>query len=225
MNTNLQGEESSQNIFEKAIGSMMSGGTYNTGEQGEDIQIVTGQEYGHTPYSEMAEKAYASTYAKRATLDASEYYAVTQGYLREQVCMGQCNLFMQVLKNPMLRESMLVYRHDVCEPNVKEMKDILEAGGYALPAPYNAHTDARSIDSLGSVTTDVIDDRMILIGHIFAVEGFMNRWNQGAVLSHRSEVRDAFIRNYHRANRWHLAAIVMAGKMQFIEPQPEIQAQ
>lgn len=29
----------------------------------------------------------------------------------------------------------------------------------------------------------------------------MNRWNQGARLSHRAEVRDAFIRNYHRANR------------------------
>lgn len=51
----------------------------------------------------------------------------------------------------------------------------------------------------------------------------MNRWNHGAALSHRSEVRDAFIRNYHRANRWHLASIAMAEKMQFIEPQPEIQ--
>lgn len=72
----------------------------------------------------------------------------------------------------MLRESMLVYRHDVCEPNLKEMKDILETGKYTLPALYNAHTDARSIDSLGSIITDAIDDRMILKGHIFAVEGF-----------------------------------------------------
>lgn len=59
---------------------------------------------------------------------------------------------------------------------------------------------------------------------MFAVEAFMNRWNQGARLSHRADVRDAFIRNYHRANRWHLAAIAMAEKMQFIEPQPEIRA-
>ncbi len=37
-----------------------------------------------------------------------------------------------------------------------------------------------------------------------------------------AEVRDAFLRNYHCANRWHLAAITMAEQMQFLEPQPEI---
>jgi hypothetical protein len=42
---------------------------------------------------------------------------------------------------------------------------------------------------------------MVLVGHIFSVEAFMNRWNRGATLSHRAEVRDAFLRNYHRANR------------------------
>lgn len=41
-------------------------------------------------------------------------------------------------------------------------------------------------------------------------------------MSHRADVRDAFVRNWHRANRWHLAPIAMAATMQFIEPQPEI---
>ncbi|MDP9312138.1 MAG: hypothetical protein M3R24_14845 [Chloroflexota bacterium] len=183
---------------------------------------MIGQEYGRTPYSGEHEKMYVGTAGKRNTLDAAEYYAVTQGYLREWVCMGQCNLYIQVLKNPMLRQSMETYRHDVCEPNVTEMHALLEAGGYALPAPLNAQRDARSLESLGQLETDAIDDRMILVGHIFAVEAFMNRWNEGARHSHRAEVRDAFVRNWHRANRWHLAAIAMAEKMQFIEPQPEI---
>ncbi len=183
---------------------------------------MIGQEYGRTPYSGEHEKMYVGTAGKRNTLDAAEYYAVTQGYLREWVCMGQCNLYIQVLKNPMLRQPMETYRHDVCEPNVTEMHALLEAGGYALPAPLNAQRDARSLESLGQLETDAIDDRMILVGHIFAVEAFMNRWNEGARHSHRAEVRDAFVRNWHRANRWHLAAIAMAEKMQFIEPQPEI---
>ncbi len=110
----------------------------------------------------------------------------------------------------------------MCEPNLTEMKNLLEQGGYELPAPYNAERDARSTESLGSIDTDAIDDRMILVGHIFSVEAFMNRWNEGARHSHRAEVRDAFVRNWHRANRWHLASIAMAEKMQFIEPQPEI---
>lgn len=107
-------------------------------------------------------------------------------------------------------------------PNVTEMRQLLEAGGYALPAPYNGESEARSDEQLGRLETDVIDDCMIMVGPIYQVEAFMNRWNQGATLSHRADVRDAFLRNYHRANRWHLAAIAMAEKMQFIEPEPQI---
>lgn len=213
-----EGKQSEQNILEKAAARMMGGSTAQTGE---NPNIVVGQEYGRTPYSGEAEKLYGSK-SGRTALDASEYYAVTQGYLREWTCMGQCNLYLQVLKNPMLRHSMETYRHDVCEPNVTEMKNLLDAGGYALPAPYNAVSESRSLDDLGKLDSDAIDDRMILVGHIFAVEAFMNRWNHGAAMSHRADVRDAFIRNYHRANRWHLASIAMAEKMQFIEPQPEI---
>lgn len=147
---------------------------------------------------------------------------MSQGYLREWVCVGQCNLYIQVLGNDMLRQMMETYRNDVCAPNLTEMKDLLEAGGYELPAPYNAVEHSFTPEQLGQLDTDVIDDRMLLVGHIFSVEAFMNRWNQGARLSHRADVRDAFVRNYHRANRWHLAAIAMAEKMQFMEPQPEI---
>lgn len=170
------------------------------------------------------EEIYESTRNKRQVLDASEYFAVTNGYLREWLCMGQCNLFMQVIRSAKLRDSMMTYRHDVCEPNVTEMKLLLDAGGYSLPAPYNGIHDAKSLDALGKIDTNAIDDRMILVGHIYNVEAFMNRWNQGAIMSHQADIRDAFIRNYHRANRWHLAAIVMAEQMQFIQPQPKITA-
>nr|WP_015061139.1 hypothetical protein [Pseudomonas sp. K-62]BAM13975.1 hypothetical protein [Pseudomonas sp. K-62] len=184
--------------------------------------IVVGREYGRTPYSGMAEKLYEQTKNDRKGLDTSEFYVVTMGYLREHVCMGQCNLHIQILKEAKLREAMLVYRKDVCEPNVTEMRNILDSNGYKLPAPYNAVTDAKTIEQLGELNTDAINDKMVLIGHIFAVEGFMNRWNQGAELSHRADVRDAFVRNWHRANRWHLAALAMAEQMKFLEPQPSV---
>lgn len=216
----IKGTQQKQNIVEKAVSRMM-GGPAPMG--GGAVEIVTGQEYGRTPYSGEPEKMYEGTRGSRTTLNASEFYAVTQGYLREWVCMGQCNLFIQTLHNPMLRHSMVTYRNDVCSPNVTEMKQLLEAGGYALPAPDNAQTAALSDEQLGKLETDVINDRMILVGHIFTVEAFMNRWNQGAALSHRADVRDAFIRNYHRANRWHLATVEMALKMKFIEPEPQIQ--
>jgi hypothetical protein len=177
---------------------------------------------GARPTVGKPEKLYEAMRGTRQTLDASEYAVVTQGYLREWVCMGQCNLYIQVLRNPMLRQSMETYRHDICEPNLTELRTLLEAGGYGLPAPFNAVHDARSVESLGHWETDAIDDRMLLVGHIFSVEAFMNRWNEGARLSHRAEVRDAFPRNYHRANRWHLASIAMAEKMQFLESLPEI---
>jgi len=219
MSEEMQGTQSKQNILEKTVSRVMGG---STSEGDQHPNIVVGQEYGRTPYSAEPEKKYEGMRNTRTTLNSSEYYAVTQGYLREWVCMGQCNLFIQVLRNPMARNSMEVYRHDVCEPNLTEMKMILDGGGYTLPAPYNGVHDARSQDALGKLETDAVDDRMLLVGHIFTVEEFMYRWNQGAVLSHRAELRDAFIRNYHRANRWHLAAIAMAEQMQFIEPQPQI---
>lgn len=213
------GEQEQPNIVERAVHRVLGGSTAKGDER---VDIVVGQEYGRTPYSGEALKYYEQTRGTRQSLDASEYHAVTQGYLREWVCMAQCNLFIQLLKNPMLKQMMETYRNDVCAPNQAEMKDLLEAGGYALPAPYNAERDARSVESLGQLESDAIDDKMLVLGHIFAIEAFMNRWNEGARLSHRAEVRDAFVRNWHRANRWHLAAIAMAQQMQFIEPEPQI---
>ncbi len=75
---------------------------------------------------------------------------------------------------------------------------------------------------MGGTTAEDDQQPQIVVGHIFSVEALMNRWNGGARHSHRAEVRDAFVRNWHRANRWHLAAIATAEKMQLIEPQPEI---
>ena len=124
----------------------------------------------------------------------------------------------------MIRQPMLTYRNDVCSPNVAEMHALFEQRGYEPPAPFNDQRDARSLDELPHLHTDEIDDTMILIGHIFVVEGFMNLWNKLATMTHDADLRDAFIRNYHRANRWHLATMAMAEKMQFLEGYPEIRA-
>ncbi len=183
-----------------------------------------GQPEGRTRYSDYADRYYAKARAGATSLSASEYVAVVEGFLREFVCMGQCNLYIAAAKDPQIKEAIGVYLRDVCYPNLREMKKILEDDGYRLPAPYNAVSDAKSLEQLGQLRTDAIDDRMILVGHIFAVEGFMNRWNQGSALSHKADVRDAFVRNWHRANRWHLAALAMAEQMRLLEPQPSVRA-
>ncbi len=183
-----------------------------------------GQPESRTRYSDYADRYYAKARAGATSLSASEYVAVVEGFLREFVCMGQCNLYIAAAKDPQIKEAIGVYLRDVCYPNLREMKKILEDDGYRLPAPYNAVSDAKSLEQLGQLRTDAIDDRMILVGHIFAVEGFMNRWNQGSALSHKADVRDAFVRNWHRANRWHLAALAMAEQMRLLEPQPSVRA-
>ncbi len=58
----------------------------------------------------------------------------------------------------MIRQSMLTYRNDVCSPNLAEMRDLLQAGGYQqLPAPYNGEDQAFGLDELPAVQTDVIN--------------------------------------------------------------------
>ncbi len=42
-------------------------------------------------------------------------------------------------------------------------------------------------------------------GQWFATRAFMDLRHSGATASDHSDVRDAFIRNYHRGNRWHVA--------------------
>lgn len=216
-----QAEENKPNIMEKMMGRMMGGSTAPA-EHDHPVEIEVGNEYGRTQFSAMPLEHYNATRGERTTLDASEYYVVREGYLREWVCMAQCNVHIQLLKNPMMKQMMETYRHDVCEPNLTEMRNILDHGGYDLPAEYNAVRDMKSVDELPQLETDCIDDRMLMQGHIFAIEAFMNRWNEGARLSHRADLRDAFLRNYNRANRWHLAAIQMAEKMQLVQPEPEV---
>jgi hypothetical protein len=182
-----------------------------------------GNEEGLTPYSDFPLQWVQSQQSIRPTLSASEYYAVTQGYMREWVCMAQCNMYIQVAQDPFIKKAIEIYRQDVCEPNLTELMVILKNGGYKLPAEYNAISASKSIQELGNIQTGVINDRQIFIGFIFSTMGFMDLWNTGAAHSFRTEVRNAFIRNYHRANRWHLAFHAMAEQMGFIQTQPEIQ--
>jgi hypothetical protein len=141
---NLKGSENKPNIMEKAMGRMMGGSTAATHDH--PVQIEIGQEYGRTQFSDMALKHYEATRGQRTTLDAAEYHVVKNGYLREWVCMGQCNVGIQILKNPMMKQMMETYRHDVCEPNVTEMATLLQQGGYALPEPYNGERDMKSVE-------------------------------------------------------------------------------
>jgi hypothetical protein len=53
--TNTTGEQSTKNILEKGVGRVVGGST-SQGDQNPDI--VVGQEYGRTPYSEMLLKHY-----------------------------------------------------------------------------------------------------------------------------------------------------------------------
>ncbi|MDC3415199.1 hypothetical protein [Terrihalobacillus insolitus] len=182
-----------------------------------------GNEEGLTPYSDFPLQWIQSQQSIRPTLSASEYYAVTQGYLREWVCMAQCNMYIQIAQDPFIKKAIEIYRQDVCEPNLTELMVILKNGGYKLPAEYNAISASKSIQELGNIQTGVINDQQIFIGFIFSTMGFMNLWNMGAAHSFRTEVRNAFVRNYHRANRWHLAFHAMGEQMGFIQPQPEIQ--
>lgn len=184
--------------------------------------IVIGTEEGRTPYSGQPDALYASTSHESGQLDISEYYSVTQGYLREWVCMSQCNLYLQVACDLELKRMIELYRRDVCAPNETELGFILQQYGYSLPQPYNAVTDGYTVAELGSVATNAIDDQKIMIGHIFTVQGFMELWNMGAMQSHKADVREAFIRNYHRANRWHLASYAIVQRRGWISRLPEV---
>jgi hypothetical protein len=49
-------------------------------------------------------------------------------------------------------------------------------------------------------------------------------WNTGGTMSERTDVRDAFIRNYHRANRWQVAFHEIALEKGFLTPLPTMDA-
>ena len=72
-------------------------------------QVEIGRPEGKTSYSEYAERYYEKARDGREALSASEYVAVVEGYLREFVCMGQCNLYIASAKDPELKEAIKVY--------------------------------------------------------------------------------------------------------------------
>lgn len=186
-----------------------------------EAKAEIGRPEGRTQYSDYAEKRYEEHRESRESLSASEYAAVLQGYLREYVCMGQCNIMIAAARDPELKEAIRIYLNDVCNPNFEELKEILERGGYELPASVE---NVKSPDEVADVETDAIDDRMIALGQFFATRAFMNLWNTGAIMSQRTDVRDAFIRNYHRANRWHMAFYNLAVQKGHLEPLPNVDA-
>lgn len=183
--------------------------------------IEIGKPEGRTQFSEYAEQYYKKHYEDRQSLSSSEYTVVIEGYIREYVCMGQCNIYIAAAKDQEIKEDIKTYLKDVCSPNFEELKQILEKGGYKLPVSIE---NVKSPDQLSNITTDAIDDQMIVLGQWFATRAFMQLWNNGAIQSQRTDIRDAFIRNYHRANRWHVAYHDIAVKRGYLEPLPEIGA-
>ncbi|MBB4517475.1 hypothetical protein [Paraburkholderia fungorum] len=63
---------------------------------------------------------------------------------------------------------------------------------------------------------------MIVIAQWFACRAFMLLWNTGAMMSELTDVRDAFLRNYHRANRWQVVFHEMAVEKKFLMPLPTV---
>ena len=180
-----------------------------------------GIEEGRTEFSDYALKRYEKYRNERESLSTSEFTMVIQGYLREYVCIGQCNLSIAAARDPEIKEAIRIYMSDVCYPNLKEMKQILDQGGYKLPVSLEKATRPEEV---ADIQTNAIDDQMISVAHWFMVMGFMDLWNKGASMSQRTDVRDAFVRNWHRANRWHVASYDMAVEKGFLMPLPTMDA-
>ncbi len=180
-----------------------------------------GQPEGRTRYSDYADRYYAKACAGATSLSASEYVAVVEGFLREFVCMGQCNLYIAAAKDPQIKEAIGVYLRDVCYPNLREMKKILEDDGYMLPAPLD---EAAMPEEVAGIETNAINDRMITVAQWFGCRSFMTLWNNFAAMSQNADVRAAFLRNYHRADRWHVACHQMAVEKGHMMPMPTMDA-
>lgn len=158
--------------------------------------------HGETANSDFPKRLYGEARAGNGSLSASEFVSVTMGFLREYVCMGQCNLHIAAAKDLELREAIRIYLDDVCYPNLHEMKKLLEDGGYMVPAPLE---EAVLPEQVAPIETKAITDRMISIAHWFDTHGFMVLWNTFAAMSQNTDVRAAFVRAWHRAERWHVA--------------------
>jgi hypothetical protein len=62
---------------------------------------------------DRAERYYSQAGADRDDLSASEYVAVVEDFLREFVCMGQCDPYIAAAKDPKIKEATEVYLDDV----------------------------------------------------------------------------------------------------------------
>lgn len=179
-----------------------------------------GRPEGRTEHSGVAEERYNRYRTDTGPLQAGDFVQLTQGYLREWVCMGQCNLYIAAAQSDALKELIGVYLQDVCDPNLAEMQKYLEDHGYTVPIPAD-----QAPASTAPIQTDSIDDRTIVLGQWFAVRAFMELWHSGAMASINTDVRDAFIRNYHRANRWHIAYHDFASQNGYLDALPTIDPQ
>ncbi|ACL42468.1 hypothetical protein Achl_4517 (plasmid) [Pseudarthrobacter chlorophenolicus A6] len=183
-------------------------------------ETETGRPEGRTQYSSEPEKIYDAQRRPGTPLGAGEYVHVLEGYLREWVCMGQCNIYIATARDQELKELISLYEKDVCDPNIAEMQELLESSGYTVPLPLDA-----APTSTDPVQTEAINDTTIALGQWFATRAFMDLWHAGAVASQRTDVRDAFIRNYHRANRWHIAYHETALRKGYLHALPQVPVQ
>lgn len=88
-----------------------------------------------------------------------------------------------------------------------------------LPQPYNAESKGKNLAGLPDIPDPSMSDAGIVVQMFFGTKGFMNHWNMGA-MSIRTDVRDAFVRNWHRANRWNVAFFASAVKKGLFMPMP-----
>jgi hypothetical protein len=176
---------------------------------------------GRTTFSDFPERVYAEAREESGHLSASEYVAVVMGFMREYVCMGQCNLHIAAAQDPDIKEAIGIYLNDVCYPNLHEMKRILEEGGYMLPAPVE---EATLPEQVPAIKTNAINDRMISVAHWFDTHGFMVLWNTFAAMTQNTDVRAAFVRAWHRAERWHVTYHELAVRKGHMMPMPSMDA-
>ncbi|WP_100501878.1 DUF3231 family protein [Geodermatophilus chilensis] len=177
--------------------------------------VQIGQPEGRTDYTDKPASIYQEQVTQDGALSIAEYAQVVNGYLREWVCMGQCNIYIATAQDQDLKDLISLYLKDVCDPNVEEMRVLLERGGYPVPIELD-----QAPTSTDPVQIDAIDDTTIALGQWFATRAFMELWHTGAMASDHADVRDAFIRNYHRANRWHVAYHAIATEKGFLKPLP-----
>lgn len=71
--------------------------------------------------------------------------------------------------------------------------------------------------------TCVANDRMIVNAQWFAARAFMTLWHNYASMSQRTDIRDAFIRNYHRAFRWQVTFHEIAVEKKLMAPLPTVE--